>query len=89
MFSERGVYSPNMWPTWFLWKTSGASFRREDLAPREPEFGVEFWDANFQFPIFCHGKTSWWTVDVSDIFFFSARGGGKGEFKAPGEGVDC
>ena len=26
---------------------SGASFRRGDFAPREPEFGVEFWDANF------------------------------------------
>ena len=22
MFSERGVYSPNMWPTPFLWKTT-------------------------------------------------------------------
>ena len=28
-------------------KISGASFRRGDFAPREPEFGVEFWDANF------------------------------------------
>ena len=28
-------------------KYSGASFRRGDFAPREPEFGVEFWDANF------------------------------------------
>ena len=26
---------------------SGASFRRGDFAPREPEFGVEFWDTNF------------------------------------------
>ena len=26
---------------------SGASFCRGDFAPREPEFGVEFWDANF------------------------------------------
>ena len=26
---------------------SGASFRRGDFALREPEFGVEFWDANF------------------------------------------
>ena len=31
----------------FFKKLSGASFRRGDFAPREPEFGVEFWDANF------------------------------------------
>ena len=31
---------------------SGASLRREDFAPREPEFGVEFWDANFGAPNF-------------------------------------
>ena len=30
----------------------GASFRRGDFAPREPEFGVEFWDANFSAPNF-------------------------------------
>ena len=28
-------------------KTSGASFRRGDFAPREPEFDPEFGDANF------------------------------------------
>ena len=31
---------------------SGASFRRGDFAPREPEFGVEFWDTNFLSPEF-------------------------------------
>ena len=30
----------------------GASFRRVDLAPREPEFGVEVWVANFRSPKF-------------------------------------
>ena len=30
-----------------LCRASGASFRRGDFAPREPEFGVKFWDANF------------------------------------------
>ena len=43
-------------PCWLLSSSSSssssASFRRGDFAPREPEFGVEFWDANFGAPNF-------------------------------------
>ena len=42
-FSE---FSLNFWPV-RVHEKSGASFRTGDFAPREPEFGVEFWDANF------------------------------------------
>ena len=45
--SSKPVFLPPESPFLLCPIKSGASLGRGDFAPREPEFRVEFWDANF------------------------------------------